>query len=124
MFQNSSKTFHACDPICAEPRHSWRRFPAPRNARDSKSSKEASTMKIARVATQFQHSMMTLVLLSACPGSALAKSGHSHASTAQPQQLTPAQRAPLTSVRQNTERFKDVSVAAAEGYSLLSACGP
>ncbi len=79
-------------------------------------------MKIARVATQFQHSMMTLVLLSACPGSALAKTGHSHASTAQPQQLTPAQGALLKVVRDNTERFKDVSVAEAEGYSLLFGC--
>ena len=77
-------------------------------------------MKIGRLATQFQHSMMTLVFLSACPGSALAQTGHSHATA--PQQLTPAQGALLKIVRDNTERFKAVSVAEAEGYSLLFGC--
>ena len=79
-------------------------------------------MKIARLATQFQHSMMALVLMSVCPGGALAQDEHSHATTAQPQQLTPAQGALLKIVRENTERFKDVSVAEAEGYSLLFGC--
>ena len=79
-------------------------------------------MKIARLATQFQHSMMALVLMSVCPGGALAQDGHSQATTAQLQQLTPAQGALLKIVRDNTERFKDVSVAEAEGYSLLFGC--
>src|SRR5947209_11795848 len=79
-------------------------------------------MKIGRLATQFQHLMMALVLMSVCPGGALAQNGHSHATTAQPQQLTPAQGALLRIVRDNTERFKDVSVAEAEGYSLIVGC--
>ena len=79
-------------------------------------------MKIARVATQFQHLMMALVLMSVCPRGALAQDGHSHPRTAQTQQLTPAQGALLKVVRDNTERFKDVSVAEAEGYSLLFGC--
>ena len=79
-------------------------------------------MKIRRLATQFQHSMMALVLISVCPGGALAQNGHAHAATAQPQPLTPAQGALLKIVRDNTERFKDVSVAEAEGYSLLFGC--
>src|SRR3977135_3231082 len=79
-------------------------------------------MKIGRLATQFQHSMMTLVLMSVCPGGALAQNGHSHETTTQPQQLTSAQGALLKIVRDNTERFKDVSVAEAEGYSLLFGC--
>src|SRR3981189_3116700 len=79
-------------------------------------------MKIGRLATQFQHSMMTLVLMSVCPGGALAQNGHSHETTTQPQQLTSAQGALLKIVRDNTERFKNVSVAEAEGYSLLFGC--
>jgi hypothetical protein len=79
-------------------------------------------MKIGRLATQFQYSIMTIVLMSVCPGGALAQNGHPHATTTQPQQLTSAQGALLKIVRDNTERFKDVSVAEAEGYSLLFGC--
>jgi len=79
-------------------------------------------MKTGRLATQFQCSIMALVLMSACPWGALAQNGHSHETTAPPQQLTPAQGALLKMVRDNTERFKDVSVAEAEGYSLLFGC--
>src|SRR2546430_7719186 len=79
-------------------------------------------MKIVRLATQFQHSMMAFVLAGVCPGGALPQNGHSHEATAQPQQLTSAQSALLKTVRDNTERFKDVSVAEREGYSLLFGC--
>jgi hypothetical protein len=79
-------------------------------------------MKIARLVTQFQHSMLALVLMGVCPGGALAQNGHSHETTGQPQQLTSAQSALLKTVRDNTERFKDVSVAEREGYSLLFGC--
>src|SRR5438067_12538064 len=79
-------------------------------------------MKIVRLATQIQYSMMAVVLMGVCPGGALAQNGHSHATTAQPQQLTSAQSALLKMVRDNTERFKDVSVAEREGYSLLFGC--
>jgi len=79
-------------------------------------------MKTGRLATQFQNSMMALVLTSVCPWGAVAQNEHSHATTAQPQQLTPAQGALLKIVRDNTERFKDVSTAEAEGYALLFGC--
>src|SRR5256886_17674607 len=79
-------------------------------------------MKIVRLATQFQHSMMAFVLAGVCPGGALPQNGHSHEATAQPQQLTSAQSALLKTVRDNTERFKDVSVAEREGYALLFGC--
>jgi hypothetical protein len=79
-------------------------------------------MKIGRHAKQFQHSMMALILMGVCPVGALAQNGHSHEATAQAQQLTPAQGALLKIVRDNTERFKDVSVAEREGYSLLFGC--
>jgi hypothetical protein len=87
-----------------------------------KPSKEISTMKIRRLSTQFQNSMMALVLMSVSPWSALAQEGHAHGTTAQAQQLTPAQGALLKIVRDNTERFKDVSVAEREGYALLFGC--
>src|SRR5438552_10739287 len=79
-------------------------------------------MKIVRLAKQIQHSMMALVLMGVCPRGALAQNGHSHPTTAQPQQLTSAQSALLKMVRDNTERFKDVSLAEREGYSLLFGC--
>ena len=79
-------------------------------------------MKIGRFATQFLHSMMALVLVGVSPCSALAQDGHAHATPPQPQQLTPAQGALLRIVRDHTERFKDVSIAEAEGYSLLFGC--
>src|SRR3977135_1377942 len=79
-------------------------------------------MKIVRFATQIQHSMMALVLMGVCPRGALAQNGHSHETTAQPQQLTSAQSALLKTVRDNTERFKDVPEAEREGYSLLFGC--
>src|SRR5256886_4705245 len=66
--------------------------------------------------------MMALVLMGVCPGGAFAQNGHSHPAVAQPQQLTSAHSALLQMVRDNTERFKDVSVAEREGYSLLFGC--
>jgi hypothetical protein len=79
-------------------------------------------MKIGPLAKQIQHSIMTLFLLGICPGGALAQNGHAHEATAQPQQLTSAQSALLKIVRESTERFKDVPVAEAQGYSLLFGC--
>jgi hypothetical protein len=79
-------------------------------------------MKINGFATKFQCSMMALVLMSVCPAGALAQDGHSHETTTQRQQLTAAQSALLKIVRDNTERFKDVSAAEREGYSLLFGC--
>jgi hypothetical protein len=78
-------------------------------------------MKIGRLAAKFQLLMITLAL-SLCPGGTLAQGVHSHATTPRPQQLTPAQGALLKIVRDNTERFQDVSVAEREGYSLLFGC--
>src|SRR3989440_10517005 len=79
-------------------------------------------MRIGRLARQIQHSTRALVLAGACPGGALARTRHTHEATAQPQRLTTAQATLLKVVRDSTERFKDVSVAEAEGYSLLFGC--
>ncbi|HKV63442.1 MAG TPA: hypothetical protein VJO16_16140 [Candidatus Acidoferrum sp.] len=79
-------------------------------------------MNTGRLAKQFKNSMIALVLISASASGALAQDEHPHATTAQPQQLTHAQSALLKIVRESTERFKDVSAAEAEGYSLLFGC--
>ena len=78
-------------------------------------------MKTVRTFTQFQHSILAFALVSLCPGTTPAQQGHSHETAAQ-SQLTPSQGALLKVVRDNTARFKDVSVAEAEGYSLLFGC--
>src|SRR5690242_10095907 len=78
-------------------------------------------MQTVRTFKQLQHSILVFALLSLCPGTAPAQQGHSHDAAAQ-SQLKPSQCALLKVVRENTARFKDVSVAEAEGYSLLFGC--
>ena len=69
--------------------------------------------------------LTTLALLSASLLCAVAQDAHSHMPT-QPQQLTSQQKANASAlikiVRDSTERFKDVSVAEAEGYALQFGC--
>lgn len=83
-------------------------------------------MKVGRIATQFQYSMIALVLMSVCPLRTLAQNGHSHTLTPQQHTMTPEQQsktsALLKIVRESTARFKDVSVAEAEGYALQFGC--
>ena len=81
-------------------------------------------MKIGRFATQFQYSI--IALMSICLSRALAQDSHSHKLTPQHHELTPDQQdkasALIKIVRESTERFKDVSVAQAEGYALQFGC--
>jgi hypothetical protein len=82
-------------------------------------------MKAKRFSTQSQYFMgIALVLMSTCTSRALAQAGHSH--TAPQQEMTPEQKvksgALLRIVRQATERYKDVSVAEADGYALQFGC--
>src|SRR5437667_11592097 len=79
-------------------------------------------MRSGRLARQVQHSTLALVLAGACPGGALARNRHTDEATAQLQRLTTAQATLLKVLRDSTERFKDVSVAEAEGYSRLLGC--
>jgi hypothetical protein len=83
-------------------------------------------MKARRLSTRFQYSMIALVLVIVCPLRALAQDGHSHTPTAQQVELTADQKskagALIKIVRESTERFKDVSVAEAEGYALQFGC--
>jgi hypothetical protein len=80
--------------------------------------------KVRRFAMQLQYSTIALALISVCPSGALARDGHSH--TPQQHEMTPEQQkkagALLKIVREATERFKDVSVAEAEGYALQFGC--
>ena len=79
-------------------------------------------MKVRQIATQFQHSMIALVLMSVGSLGALAQDGHSHAAQQHnmTQQGNPG--ALIKVVRDATARFKDVSVAEAEGYALQFGC--
>ena len=82
-------------------------------------------MKPSRLAIYFQCSMIVLVL-SLWPSHTMAQDGHSHTPTAQHKKQTPAQQSNASAlvkiVQDSTERFKDVSVAEAEGYALQFGC--
>jgi hypothetical protein len=67
-------------------------------------------------------SIMTFITVAACLGTTLAQAGHSYTTTTPNQKLTTAQGALLQTVRESTERYKDVSAAEADGYSLLFGC--
>jgi hypothetical protein len=83
-------------------------------------------MKVRRFVKQFQYSTIALVLMNVCPSRALAQVGHSHTpaphqyKTALDQQSNAGELLKL--VRDSTERFKNVSVAEAEGYALQFGC--
>jgi hypothetical protein len=77
-------------------------------------------MKIAGLATQY--SVVALILGVMAAGRVTAQSTHSHTASSNRQQLTTAQGALLRAVRDSTAKFKDVSAAEAEGYSLLFGC--
>jgi hypothetical protein len=82
-------------------------------------------LKVRRFATQFQYSMIALVLLNVCPSRTLAQEGHSHPPAPQQDKTRPDKQnngALLKIVRDSTERFKNVSVAEAEGYTLQFGC--
>jgi hypothetical protein len=75
--------------------------------------------KVSQFALPSRYCLTTLALLSASLVCALAQDGHSHMPT--PQQKSNAS-ALIKIVRESTERFKDVSVAEAEGYALQFGC--
>ncbi len=83
-------------------------------------------MTVRQFATQFQYSMIALVLINVCPSRGLAQDSHSHMQAAAQQEMTPEEQSGadtlLKVVRQATERFKDVAVAKAEGYALQFGC--
>ena len=84
-------------------------------------------MKVGRFATQLGFSLVgALVLTGVSPSRALAQGHDAHMAMAQHQPQTEEQRkqgnALVKTVRDATERFRDVAVAEAEGYGLLFGC--
>ena len=85
-----------------------------------------SNKKNRRFEKHVQCSMIAIALLNFGPSLARAEEVHSHTATAQQTETTADQQkqanALLKIVRDSTERFKDVSVAEAEGYALQFGC--
>jgi hypothetical protein len=85
-----------------------------------------TNVKLRRFATQLPCSVIALVLMNVCPSPTMAQDGHAHMATPQQQETTPEEQSDantlLQVVRDSTERFKDVSVAKAEGYALQFGC--
>jgi hypothetical protein len=81
------------------------------------SSKAASGRAIA---SRWQQLTIALIVAGLCSAPALAQTAHNHAS--QQQEASSQAGALIKVVRDATERFKDVSVAEAEGYHLLFGC--
>ena len=80
-------------------------------------------MNIRPFAAPFQYPMLALVLMSICPVSALAQTGHSHTAATQQTSNQKSQASALIQiVRDSTERFKDVAQAEKEGYALQFGC--
>jgi len=77
-------------------------------------------MRIVRIPAQYL--LVVLLLGIVIPECATAQSAPSHHATSKAEPLTTAQGALLQAVRESTARFKDVSVAESEGYSLLFGC--
>ena len=80
---------------------------------------------VTRVRQIAWQSMIGLALLGACVLCAVAQDGHLQASTLQKDQTSEQKSqasALIKIVRESTERFKDVSVAEAEGYALQFGC--
>jgi hypothetical protein len=85
-----------------------------------------TNLKVRRFATQFQCSMIALLLINVCPSPALSQEGHSHTPAAEQHEMNSEQQrqasALIKIVRESTERFKDVAVAESEGYALQFGC--
>lgn len=81
------------------------------------------TRKAGQFAKHCQYSVIAFALMNVCFLRAVAQEVHSHATTAQNERAQEDQQsALLRSVRQATERFKDVRVAENEGYRLEFGC--
>ena len=84
-------------------------------------------MKVRRFATQLGFSLAGILVLAICsPSRALAQGHDAHMMASQHQPQTAEQKKQANSlvntVREATERFRDVSVAESEGYGLLFGC--
>jgi hypothetical protein len=88
-------------------------------------SEEVLEMKVGRLDTQLQYSIIALFVMGFWPTCVLAQDAHSHMLKTQ-HEMTADQKnkagALLKVVRESTARFRDVSVAEAEGYALQFGC--
>jgi hypothetical protein len=84
----------------------------------------AIKFKLRRVAMHY--SMLAVVLANVSSSRAMAQDDHAHMQTEQHQEISPDRQRQagdlIRIVRESTERFKDVSVAEAEGYALQFGC--
>jgi hypothetical protein len=81
------------------------------------------TRRTGKFARQCKYSIIAFALVNVCFLRAVAQEAHSHATTAQTERTQDDQQsALLRSVRQATERFKDVRVAENDGYRLEFGC--
>jgi hypothetical protein len=81
--------------------------------------------KLATFTMQLRYAVIAFTLLTAGSLRLLAEDGHSHKPPGERQEMQEEQANAATLlkvVRQATERFKDVSVAQAEGYALQFGC--
>jgi hypothetical protein len=76
-------------------------------------------IRVGRRARPFQYSMIAVALLHICSLRGLAQAGHTHAVT---QDQKSKAGALIKTVREATERFKDVGEAEREHYSLIFGC--
>src|SRR4051794_7510041 len=81
---------------------------------------------IRRLNNQWQYLLMAaVVVMSVLPSRGWAQTSHSHMTSGETQltlEQKTARSALLKTVRDSTERFKDVAQAEAEGYSLMFGC--
>src|SRR5436190_6707522 len=80
-----------------------------------------NTSTVTRFTTAIRHSMLALAILGAGASHCLAQDGHAHMDAMKSDRSANA-GALIKVVRDSTERFKDVSVAMAEGYALQFGC--
>ena len=81
-----------------------------------------NTSTVTRFTAGIRHSMLALAILGAGASHALAQDDHSHMDADEAASQSSNASAFLKIVRDSTERFKDVSVAMAEGYVLQFGC--
>uniref|UniRef100_Q020R0 Uncharacterized protein n=1 Tax=Solibacter usitatus (strain Ellin6076) TaxID=234267 RepID=Q020R0_SOLUE len=83
-------------------------------------------MKYGHFAAQHRHCLLALVLVGLCTSHAVAQESHQHATSEQQTEMTAEQLAKATGlvkiVRDATERYKDVNIAMAAGYTLQFGC--
>jgi hypothetical protein len=83
-------------------------------------------MNIKRFAKQIPCCLVALIVMDACPERSQAQEAHQHTSAQQQSEMTADQLAKavglVKTVREATERFKDVNVALAAGYALQFGC--